>query len=356
MQIQVNNPEFQTIIFGILFLLTLLLSIRKTKFESFFATPKTVELKGFAILAIIFSHIGYSLSTNSTFLYPFSILAGVGVNLFLFLSGFGLTLSMLKSPASPLSFYKKRLKKLFVPMWMVISLFLLTDLIFLNRNYPLQTILQNFFGFFPRADVFKDLDSPLWYFTVIAFYYLIYPLLFIRKFTYLSPFLIWLVSFLLLKQTLPINPDVINLYKLHNLAFPIGILFALLLTDQRLIPVRSQFKKILLSNKVKYVWILLAAFLASYTSIHSGVGTTITTEQLTSLVTMFLIIFIFTLKDFEFRIFSIFGKYSYEIYLIHWPILARYGLIYQFLPAYLSTYIYLIIFLSGAYLLQKLQD
>ena len=345
MQISVDNAQFQTIIFGIFFVFGQILSLRSTIAKPFFGKSRTEELKGFAILAIIFSHIGYFLVSDHSFLYPFSILAGVGVNLFLFLSGFGLTLSALKDPLPVLDFYKKRLSKLFLPMWLVVILLISADFIFLNRSYSGLTIVQALLGFFPYADIFKSLDSPLWYFSLIFFYYLIFPLLFWKRFAYLCPLFLWLVAYLILKINLPINPDVLNLYRRHLIAFPLGVLFAYMYTANNLDFVRQQLKKIFLTNYLKYILATLALLIFAYFSVNSGVDKGRNIEQTISVITMFSIVFIFTIKGFEVRLFNLFGKYSYAIYLIHWPILSRYGFIYQFIPGYLVTLLYLLIFL-----------
>lgn len=354
MQISVSNPIFQTWVFGVLFLFTVLFSVKKANGQ-FFGISKTEELKGLAILVIIFSHICYFLSKDTTFLYPFSIFAGVGVNLFLFLSGFGLTVSSLRTPLKIVDFYKKRLKKLFTPLWLVIFTLLLIDSIFLKKMYSTQEVWQALIGFFPKADLFQNIDSPLWYFSLIFFYYLIFPLFFWRKFLYFSPPLILLVSYLVLKLPLLIDRDVLNLYKLHSVSFPIGVLFALLINDQNLIKFKMEFKRLFLFSNLKYLLVIIFMVLFAYTSVNSGVGVGKATEQAVSLITMFSIIFVFIAKGFEFKLFNLFGRYSYEIYLIHWPILSRYGLLYIVLPAYLATYLYLIIFLGASYLLQKVE-
>ena len=355
MQISPDNPQFQTIIFGIIFCTALFFSIRKTERERFFSVSRTEELKGFAILAIILSHIGYFLSSDQRFLWPFSILAGVGVNLFLFLSGFGLTLSSLKKPLNIFKFYLKRLRKLFVPFWIVISAFFMADYFILNRSYSLEIIIQSFLGFFPVADLFLSLDSPLWYFSMILFYYLLFPLLFWKRFPYLCPLLLVIVSNYFLKNPpLEINNDVLNLYKLHYLSFPLGVFFALLISEGSLEAFKIGFKKVFFERNLKDLLILLFIILFAYTSINSGVGLSKDIEQTRSLITMFSIIFIFIAKSFEFKLFNIFGLLSYEIYLIHWPILARYDLFYKYFPASVATILYLGMFLALGMLLNKL--
>lgn len=354
MQISVDNPQLQTIIFGIFFLLFAALSIRKTDREMFFAVSRTEELKGFAILAILFSHIGYFLTVEQDFLWPFSILAGVGVNLFLFISGFGLTLSSLKKPLNIVQFYWKRLRKLFIPFWIVISALFVADYFILQRSYPVETIVHSILGYFPVADLFKSLDSPLWYFSLILFYYLLFPLTFFKKFPYLCPLLIIVSNYFLKHPPLEINIDVLNLYKLHYLSFPLGVFFALLISESSLEAFKIGFRKMFFGRNLKDLLILLFIFLFAYTSINSGVGLSKDIEQARSLITMFSIIFIFVAKSFEFKLFNLFGLLSYEIYLIHWPILARYDLFYKYFPASVATILYLGMFLGLGMLLNKL--
>jgi len=355
MQISIANAQFNTLIFTVLFWTLLILSIRKPKTEAFFASFRTQELKGFAILAIIFSHIGYFLSTDQRFLYPMSILAGVGVNLFLFLSGFGLTVSSLKLPLPIYRFYLKRLRKLFVPMWVIITLFLLMDFFILQKSYQFDEIYNSFLGFFPVADLFENLNSPLWYFSLILFYYLIFPLVFFKRFAYLAPILILLISYYLLKVNLPfeIDKDVVNLYKLHFAPFPLGVLFAILINDEKLMHFKIKVKELFFEG-LKFFWIGVFAYGFLYYSIHAGTDLSKTIEQIISLITMFCLIFLFIAKNVEVRLFSVFGIFSYEIYLIHWPILSRYDYFYKYLPAWIATLLYLGLFLGLGYLLHRL--
>lgn len=343
MLIKITDPITQTVFFSTIFLLLLVFSTGKLQNKSFFPKEATNQLKGFAILAIIFSHISYSLSANPGFLYPFSILAGVGVNLFLFLSGFGLTLSQLKSPLAPLAFYKRRLLKLFTPLWTVITAFLLIDFFLLQRTYPLLEIIHSFMGFYPRADLWQNLDSPLWYFSVVLFYYLTFPFVFFKKIPLLSPILVLLLSILLLNLPLPVNPDVLKLYTLHFLAFPLGMLFGL-------VSINLKFK---LNLSLKLLILTLAILIFLYTSLNSGIGQSPKIEQNISLITVFSLLIIFSISKINFRLLSVFGIYSYEIYLLHWPILSRFNLFLQ-LPPFLMTILNLSLILLLGYAVQKI--
>lgn len=345
MLIKVSDPIFQNIIFSVVFLCLLLAFISKIKDKTFFSKEVTNQLRGLAILAVVFSHIAFFLSSNQGFLYPYSILAGVAVNLFLLLSGFGLTLSHLKNPLPPLSFYKKRLLKLFIPLWIVITAVLLIDFLILQRTYPLTEVVNSFLGFYPRADVSENLDSPLWYFSWIFFYYLIFPLTFVKRIPLLSPVLILLISLLLLNLPLPVNPDVFKLYKLHFLAFPLGMLLGLIIR-------RVRFS---LGSSFKTLAFLAALAIFFYTAIHSGVGSDPWREQGISLITTISLLVIFTMSKFNFKLLSVFGLYSYEIYLLHWPILSRFNLLLG-LPPYLTVLLNLSLILLLGYGLQRLAE
>lgn len=364
MQVQVSDAITQTVLFIALICVILLFSIRRKKDPAILPISLTNEMKGLAILGIIFAHIGYYLSTDTLFLFPLSVSAGMGVNLFLFLSGYGLTLSELRHPLNPVQFYFRRLKRIYLPMWLVISLFLLLDFFILGKSYQVSTVIGHYLGFFPKADLFQNLDSPLWYFTLILFYYLVFPLLFWKRLFFISPILIYLLSFFLLKLPLPIDPGVFSLYQLHLIAFPLGVAFGLLVSGksgQYLQKILSPLKKIQSTSfipKVLVQIILLIPLLLifGYTSLHSGVGQGSAIEQRTSLLTMTALIAVFALKRVRFALLELFGVYSYEIYLLHWPIVYRYDFLYKFLPAGVATILYLGIFLGLGYLLKLLVD
>ena len=346
--IHITNTPFQTLIFAVALIAMLVFSINKRRSDHIFPVSLTNELKGLAILAIIFAHIGYFLSDDQ-FLYPLSILSGVGVNLFLFLSGLGLTLSNLKHNYSVLTFYRKRLSNLYLSLWITLTVVLLLDFLLLHKTYPQTEVWQSFLGFFIQANPVYNINSPLWFISLILFYYLIFPLTWVKQKPIITPVIILAISLLLLHLNLPISHDNLILYQLHFVAFPLGMLTALIFNYQK---ISNFISRIYANNLLRIILLIPLILIFTYYAYYSHIGQGIS-EQIVSLITMFTLVFIFMLTGLNFRLLSLFGVYSYEIYLIHWPILSRFDFLYKFLPGSLATILYLIFFLTLGFGLQK---
>lgn len=345
MHIVISDPMGETIIFGLFLLALLVLTLRRDTDREVMSRMHTTELKGFAILAIILGHIGYFLAADTRFLFPFSVLAGVGVDLFLMLSGFGLTHSAIGSHETFAQYYKRRLASLYVPMWVVLTAFVALDFVVLKIGYPAQTLVRNFLGFFPSADLFKDINSPLWYFSLIVFYYLFFPLVFWKKSPVLSAALLFGVSYLMLLLPLPVTAGVLGLYKLHILAFPLGMALAWVNREHVLVVPKGLWR--------------LPAFVAvasafGWFAVHSGVGAGVWREQAISLLCVTLLIKGFALASVQSTLLVTIGTYSYEIYLLHWPIMYRYDFLYKYLPASLATLGYLALFVCLGWAVKSL--
>jgi peptidoglycan/LPS O-acetylase OafA/YrhL len=355
MNVSVINPQFQTAIFIILLVGLIVLTAKKDSSPHEMNHSHTNELKGAAILMVLFSHIGYFLFSDHKFLFPLSIAGGVGVNIFLFLSGFGLTSSEAKAKKSISHFYSKRLGAIFIPMWLVLIATLVFDAYLLSKTYSVTTVVQSFFGFFPNADIDSAINSPLWYFSLILFYYLIFPLVYQKSRPILSAGVVLALGYLTTGLNLPVSKDVHKLYELHYLAFPLGMLFANFYKNKPVAALKENLLRLTLSPKlisfVSYVLILVFLFIFGYAAVHSGVGEKINIEQSISIISVAILVPAFLIKDVKSDFLILLGRFSYEIYLIQWPIMYRHDFIYKYTPAFLGTLFYIALFLSIGFVL-----
>lgn len=357
----VTNPVLQTWIFSLLLGAAVLFSVRKRKDKQLFPLSATQELKGLAILLIIFAHIGYGLIADPRFLWPLTNLAGLGVNIFLFVSGYGLTSSNIKKPLGIKDFYTRRLKKLFIPFWIILAIYFLLDFFVLNRTYPTEYITRSFAGIFKTADMHSDIDSPLWYFSFILFYYLLYPIVYIKKRPWLSAIVIYGITYALLHHSHYIESlDNVRFYKVYALAFPLGMVAAWLNSKQGEIrgfldKYISAFNDSKVMRKAAYYSSIAAlAIIFIYARSLSAPWDTPQKEQAINILTMLCLIAIFLLKRIDMKLLYIFGIYSYEIYLLHWPLMSRYDFLFGNVYSWLAVAFYLPIFIFLSILLAKL--
>lgn len=368
MPITITNVSISTLIVISTLVLSLLMSLRKTKHTELFNTSVTEELKGIGILSVVFAHISYILVNDSHFLYPLSIAGGVGVDLFLLMSGFGLTVSMLKKKLSISEFYRRRLTKVFIPFWLVLIILFIVDDEVLHITYSLKYILESLVEWFPRASAFDDVDSPLWYINWLVMFYVLFPLLFMPKRPWLTAILLAVIANAIAIMD-PLHLQANWLHRLHTNAFSLGILLAWLLTGN------TGFSKNIIWFRNKYEGVgrafvlVLSAGLAAYMIYYSkpsdwpqltselrtwGISADFFIGQTTSLIAMAMLVVFFSLKKFDCKVLYLFGLYSYETYLIHWPLLERYDQLFSYFPAWLAVIFWLCIFIVLSWMMQKI--
>mgnify|MGYP000623736275 FL=1 len=367
MPITLTDDIYQTNLIVIAVLIAVVLfTFRRSKHTDLFPVSVTQELKGLGILTVVFAHFAYMLVTNADFLFPLSIIAGVGVDLFLFMSGYGLTVGMLKKPLPILEFYKRRVIKIFIPFWVAIILIFAANAIFLDIHYSVPYMIQSLLGWFPTAEGFDDVNSPFWYITWMMMFYVLFPLVFSTKKPWLSAIILAVIATLIGVYN-PLEMGDNWLHRLHTVAFSLGIVFAWLLfetkdKENKLVVYLKEFR-----NKAKftpYIVIALMLGVVVYMSLHTTanhwptltaiLGKGYFVDQLTSIIIMFAFIVIFSLKKFDNKFLSIYGLYSFEVYLIHWPLIGRYDIFFDIFPAWVAVIAWLITFIVISWLLQKI--
>jgi len=120
---------------------------------------------------------------------------------------------------------------------------------------------------------------------------------------------------------------------------------------------------------VRRVAIALGLLVAGYMALHNGsadwprvsvwldqagIGPGVFVGQASSLLVMSALLLVFALKRLDVGFLHLFGVYSYETYLLHWPLMSRYDLFYHHLPAWAATFAWLAAFIGIGWLLQRI--
>lgn len=361
-----DNVALSTNIVIAVLLVVVLLTFRKSERTDIFPISVTEELKGFGILTVVFAHFAYMKVTNPDFLFPLSIIAGVGVDLFLIMSGYGLTVSMLKKPMGIWDFYKRRVIKIFIPFWVALILIFAADAIFLGLNYPVPYMIKSMLGWFPTALGFGDVNSPFWYITWMLMFYVLYPLVFSVSKPWLSAIILAVIATLIGTYN-PLELGDNWLHRLHTVAFSMGIILAWLLQESKgkenkLVNAIKEFRNN--SNLIRCIIVVAMIVLVGYMSLHTTanhwptltaiLGKDFYVDQFTSIVIMIALMIIFSLKKFDNKFLAIYGVYSFEVYLIHWPLIGRFDPYFSILPSWAAVVAWMISFIILSILLQKI--
>jgi peptidoglycan/LPS O-acetylase OafA/YrhL len=129
------------------------------------------ELRGFAILLILLYHAGGVLVWQNFFH------GDVGVDVFVILSGVGIALSTRAETAG--EFLRRRLLRIFPAYWVVLTAFLLANVLLLHLAYTPFNIAVHYLGIqglFGDAIGFS-VDDSFWFITLIVGWYLVYAVL-----------------------------------------------------------------------------------------------------------------------------------------------------------------------------------
>lgn len=119
---------------GFIFFFYLVGLRKKSDLEiAFMGRNFTTIIRGFAILTVVWAHLGASLGVGGI-----QFIAGIGVALFLICSGYGLEMSWQKNGLA--GFWKKRVLSVCLPFWTVEWIALLV-----TGNFVLETCVKKFF-------------------------------------------------------------------------------------------------------------------------------------------------------------------------------------------------------------------
>lgn len=252
---------------------------------------------------------------------------------FLIVSGMGLTKSCdFNRCGRP--FIKRRLSRILIPLWFILPAFYLLDLALLNKTYPWYEIALSFAGIIKKSSP----NASLWFITFILYLYGLFFLISnIPASTAAKCVLLVLTSFgtRLLIIHVPILSDYFGGWTTYTFAFPLSVC---------LMASRGSFIDRLQTLSVRFGWVLFflwAGMAASFIAMPAG---------RTLFFVAFIAISIFYLDKIRSmpRFIHLLGEHSYEIYLVHFPLLVSYGLVIGREPVALFFSLYCLFVLLSA--------
>lgn len=146
-----------------------ILSLRRVEHVRFMDIRQTNQLRGIAILLVVAGHINHLLLLKGSF----PNFASLGVSLFLFCSGYGLTISRSINGFAISSFLRRRLSRIFLPYWLVTAIIITADVHLLGKTYSLVEIAATTVGVNLNETV-RQIDYVRWYITLLLIMYVIF--------------------------------------------------------------------------------------------------------------------------------------------------------------------------------------
>jgi len=321
-------PTLQNIaLLCIILLFAALFGIR-TLNTVFLSKEQTDQLKGIAILLVVSGHLWYHVSL----IKAVPILGDYAVTLFLVLSGYGLSIAYSKKRFAVKDFLLKRILRVMVPYWFITLVILVLDAQLLSRTYPAGQVLRTFLGI-NIENTLSHLDYTRWYITLLLAYYGAFTIVY--RYVNEKRAMGCLMGFGLILTLL----HIVRVFPLGTidqiLAFPLGCLLAR----------NYDFVNRIIVDRHKRIKLLVSVIvIAAATSLSFLFRETLFLERTALsffhsvngfMFCSLLILFVQSTADkgYMSNFFAIFGLLSYEIYLIHGPLLIKYNPIFRLLSA-----------------------
>ena len=316
-----------------------------------FTRNTTVAFRGLAIVLLLLGHLSEKCIEGVTYLEDGGRWAVV---VFLFVSGVSLSKTY-GLAALDKRFILNRIRRLAIPFWLTLALFLALDHYLLGYYYSIKRIILAIGGImYPWPPM-----GHAWFITYLIFLYgLYYFVSLLRISTQKKAYTLFLLSYL--SMLIIINTRLFNyfaLWVIYTAVFPAAV-FIGLYRNQIFDHLRVLFGK----SRVLYVVIMLA-LLAYYLqgSAHGWLSqpdnvlrTVHTFQPFTMVASLTMFAFIIDSFHYQSKILLLLGEYSYEIYLLHFPFMEYYDFVLFRQPLIAYFYIYCAAIFLMSYIVRKI--
>lgn len=356
-QIDLSYGNSSTIFILLILLVLILLSIRRRtektsycKNRDVFNLETTTMIRGIAIIFLLIGHLSEK------------CIGGIGwfedagrwaVVMFLFISGIALSKTYGMENLGQ-KFFLGRIRRLAVPFWLTLVLFVLLDYLLIGYYYSYKRLILAFAGvMFPWPP-----NGPAWFITYIVAMYVIYYMASLFrcslpcKALLLSVFS-YLVMFLILCTKLN---NSFALWVIYTAVFPAAVTIGLF-RDKISILLKKLYNK----SQTIYFIILVGIFIFYYHGANidwlsqpSIMDKTVHTLQPVSfIIFLTMLAYFFDSLSYTVPALMILGEYSFEIYLLHFPFIENYDFILFRKPLVVMFLVYFAVIFLMSYILRK---
>lgn len=286
------------------------ISVNENGKLEYFTRPTTDVLRGLAVILLLVGHLsGHVIEGDQ----PLDHAGRIAVIIFLYLSAVGLTKTYCFAPCR-WSFLYRRVRKLIIPLWLSAVLFYCLDGYFLGKTYPWLEVLLSFV-----IGSQQPSNPPTWFVSYILFLYVVF---------FLCSQIIGPLWLKVMAMMAVIGADVAILDRIPVLAkyfssphtyitvFPLSV--AVAFYGGRYFDRLCRFSGRQSAAKI-------IGFLLPVTALIYLASDRLKTPQIIILLTLF--VFWFDSHEYRIRVLSWLGAISYEIYLLHFPLMVSYGLV-----------------------------
>jgi len=317
---------------------------------------QTDQLKGIAILFVVTGHLWSHVSFDRNVLN----FAGYAVALFLLLSGYGLTRSWQRKPLTASEFARRRIGRVMVPYWITTICILSLDYWLLDKQYSFVEICLTFCGLNFKHSL-RYLDYARWYITLILIFYCVFFLAnrLLRPLAALLSLFLFSFSLFIFRR--------MNIFPFgglfHFVAFPLGCLIGYLYTPDNVAFINRKLPLTILLS-VTFLGALLCNKIITGLN---GSGAVVKLLRLffsnaqpilfcVLLITVFGLLGTFKICS---RFFLFCGIVSYEIYLLHGPLLIKYNPVFPYFSSdsiVVGYLVFLLFILALSYLFKLFHE
>jgi peptidoglycan/LPS O-acetylase OafA/YrhL len=316
-----------------------------------FTRDTTVACRGLAIVLLLLGHLSEKCIAGVTYLTDGGRWA---VIVFLFVSGISLSKAY-GIAALDKRFILNRIRRLAIPFWLSLSLFLALDYYLIGYSYSIKRIILAIGGImFPWPPM-----GHAWFITyLIVLYGLYYAVSLFRISTLKKACALFLLSYM--SMLIIINTKLFNyfaLWVIYTSVFPVAV-FIGLYRDK----IFAYF--LILYSKSRILYFGMAVIMIAYyflTSSHAWLAqpdnvmrTLHSFQPLPMVASLTMLAFIVDSFHYQSKLLLLLGEYSYEIYLLHFPFMEYYDFALFRKPMVANFFLYCVAIILMSYIVRKI--